>query len=153
MSKKKWKSTSVGVAVALAGTTGAAQAAEPIGRFPAVGITAAQTARLTVSRFHGSDFNAAKNLSKQCGAGLRLYDAAGAVLAQAQVDLTGAAKTEFIELDGSTLGLAPGDRAVVRGETLIQKKCAKEASGSLEIYDTATGEVAIVVPPSTNLKK
>ncbi len=152
---RQWKvqGTGLGVAAALVGGAAGAEAAEPFGRFAAVGLTADQTMRLTVSRFHGSDFNAAKNLSKECGAVLRLYDAAGDVAAQGPIDLTGAAKSGHIELDGSTLGLAPGARAAVRGEILVQKKCAKETTGSLEIYDTATGKVEIVVPPSATLKK
>lgn len=152
----RWHGATVGLVAGLAAGPTVAQMQEPAetAMFPAVTIMGKYTVRVNAVTFHGSDFNAFKDggaEGRRCGALVQLYDVDGNVVASERVQV-GPRESAGVEVSGAEIGLAPDERLTVHGAIgIARKRCARTMTGSLEISDTATGEVIVVVPATKPL--
>lgn len=144
-----------GVAAAPIGAGAGAPEELVFARFAPATLAGEQTIRINVASFHGSDFNAAKTGNGDeglvCKTLVQLYDEVGNVLLS-DVLQVGAREGAQVTASAGELGIGPAERSLVHaGVGTPQSWCAQQMTGSLEIVDTTTGKVEIVVPPSRAL--
>lgn len=125
-----------------------AQFPGPTVQFPPFTVSGSQTVRVSAASFHGSDFNAASpgGQGYRCSTLVQLYDETGEVVAASQM-MVGPREARSMTVAGAELGLGPDDLMTVHGALGVAPPvCGRTMTGSLEIIDSVTGKVELLIP-------